>query len=208
MLTLENDKFKMWGAIGFIGCLLLIVMLAILMQPQASEAGAKDKAILYFAADFGLNSDPFLELEEVSRRNIIPVQSFLELKALEDTQQVGAIIIHKTRLDDLDEEWIQDVYSHGTVVAGLNVTIKELALVVDDQMVLRDPVWADGWQREPYFSVLSYKPNGDEQEQALAKEEGKIHATISHTTDNISDNDFGIFFYIIDRDMRMLEGEE
>jgi hypothetical protein len=65
-------------------------------------------------------------------------------------------------------------------------------------------VWTDDWYQEPYFSVLSFKLIGTEEEQELARSEGRIHAFISHTTDNIIDDDFGLFFQIIDRDITVL----
>lgn len=184
-----------------------LILLGIFVSARDAESASRNKEILYFAASSDI--DPLLASSELTSRNITIVQNFTELRSLENTMSdVGAIIIHESRLEELDKEWMQTVYLQGTVVAGLNVTIKELASVVDERMVLEDPVWTDGWQQEPYFSILSYKPNGDKQEQALAEEEGKLHATIMRTTDNISDDNFGMFFYTIDRDMRIFEGEE
>lgn len=210
----QKDNRIKWLIIIGITSLFIISLLTLTKTKESAAQPIQSfnnhgKTILYFAPDSNVDSDPLLESSELKRHNVLIVQDFAELKNFENTlPAVGAIIIHASRLDELEMEWMQNIYAQGTTIAGLNVTIRNLAGIVGDKMVTNDPVWTDDWYQEPYFSVLSYKPNGTEAEQELAKKEGRIHATISHTTDNVIDGDFGLFFQIIDADITVFGEEE
>lgn len=207
----QNDNYIKGAVIG-VTCLFLILLLILTTKTKESAVqadlsfGDHGKTVFYLAADSNVDSDPLLASSEFKSRNdIMIVQDFAELKNLNNTlPAVGAIIVHGSRLDELDTEWMQNVYAQGTTIAGINVTIKKLAEIVGDEMVASDPVWTDDWYQEPYFSVLAFKPIGTEAEQELARKEGTNQAFVSHTTENVIDNDFGLFFEIIDQDVTVL----
>ena len=199
----------------FAGIVTLFLALLILLF-RVGELGAQEdpqydvhgKAILYLASNSLTEADPFLESSELASRNVVIVHDFAELQDLRENHlEVGAIVINGSRVDDLDTKWIQDVYAQETVVAGLNITITDLAEIVGDKAVAQDSAWTDGWQQEPFFSMLSYKLTGTAEEQERANNEGVFLGMASRNTDNIVDGDFGLFFHLIDMAITVL-GEE
>jgi len=166
------------------------------------------EVIVYFAPNpsSGVSGLP-VSLDELKRNGVTPVYAFNQLKNLggADPNIADAIILHESRVGEVDRAWIQDIYQLEMVIAGVNITMHELAELVGDQRVLQDPAWAEGWQKEPFFSILYFKPAGRAEERQKAQAEGLYLGFGGGSTDNIRQpGDVDTFLSLIRRDIAEL----
>lgn len=135
--------------------------------------------LLYLAAKD--EPDPLLASGAVETHDITIANSFDELKSIKEARPIGgAIIIHQSRFDEVDKAWLRVAYNQQTVIAGINITMSELAEAVGGP----SSGWSEGWQQETFFSLLTTKGS-----------------SYSSTTENIYDNDFDLFISLIERDI-------
>lgn len=215
MNVFRSVKFRSLVSLGgLLFCVILLVMFSQVgwvFSDSSEELRPVDehgKTSLYFVSKTA-ERERALTDKSISS-NIQAIHNFHELKQnfSNDPSTIGAIIIHKSQIEAVERAWIQDIYSRGMVVAGVDITIRDLAILVNDETVINDKVWTDGWQREPFYSILSFAPTGTESEQKLADEEGKLLGIALRNTDNVIDEDFEQFFYLIDRDVTVLTDKD
>jgi hypothetical protein len=115
--------------------------------------------IVYLASDpKTVDSDLLVPTSELEAKGVTLVYSFDDLRSMFNDEATApeAIILHKSRLNEVDKDWIQKVYPTGVVVAGINVSVHELATLVGDERARQDPNWPDGGM-EPFYSILFMK---------------------------------------------------
>jgi hypothetical protein len=148
-----------------------------------------------------------LSEEDVEENWVTIVHEFSELEGLAaaNPDNVDAIVIDGSRLHDTNQSWLQGQYQQGRVIAGVNTALRDLGRFVGDDFVANDLAWTEGWQQEPFYSILAFKPTGTSDEQARARAEGRLLGGASRSTDNIRNHgDVDVFLSLIRRDIREL----
>lgn len=132
--------------------------------------------IIYLASSLEtVGSDLLIPAGELEAKGVTLVYGFDGIKSMFDKEETApeAIILHKSRLNEVDKDWIQKIYPTGVVMAGVNVSVHELAALLGDERAAQDPNWPDP-VNVPYFSILHMKssiavPCGSAEEQQRAK---------------------------------------
>jgi hypothetical protein len=169
------------------------------------------ESILYLASGpQTVNDDLGISVEDLELQGMTIYYEFDELKRAADSfsHPADAIVVHVSRLSEVDQEWLRAKFRSSVIVAGVNITIRELADYVGDTTLQGDEAWTDGWQGGRFFSVIGYKPTGTSEEQQLATQQGLQLAHMAHSTDNIqSPDDVGFFLSIIRRNISDFSGD-
>lgn len=97
-------------------------------------------------------------VEEFSAQGVALVYNFDDSKSLFETPATApqAIILHKSRIGEVDQAWLQPRYPTGLVIAGVNISVHELAALVGDENLAHDPNYWEGGI-EPFFSIVYMK---------------------------------------------------
>ena len=163
--------------------------------------------MLYLApkdsADLGLQ----ISESELATNGVAIVRDSTALTGLleSDPNAADAVIVHGSRLSEVDRSWLRVLYRRGVVIAGINMTMKELAEFLGEELITGDEAWNDGWQKEPFYSILAFKAPSSPDEQAKAQAEGKVVGTVASSTDNIrSQDELSAFLSLIRRDIEIV----
>jgi hypothetical protein len=214
MSTWINQR-KWLALLGAVG-LIVLSLLAIARITQAEPRPIfylppRGETMLYLAAYPKTAVDLQASVADLNLNGVTVVYEFNELqnRVAADANAIDAVIIHITRLKDVDQVWIKNLYQQGVVIAGVNITIRELGRFIGDDYVANDSTWTDGWQKEPFFSILAFKPTGTSEEQQRALTEGRLLGQAMRSTDNIrNSNEVDVFLSLIRRDIWELQGVE
>jgi hypothetical protein len=160
--------------------------------------------LVYLAPRTASDADLPLSEDDAEANGVTSVYEFSELESLvaANPDAVDAIVVHGSRLNDINQSWLQGQYQQSRVIAGVNITIRDIGRFVGDDFVANDLTWTDGWQQEPFYSILAFKPTGTPDEQARARAEGRLLGAASRSTDNIRNHgDLDVFLSLIRRDI-------
>jgi len=115
------------------------------------------------------------------------VSDFTSMKRQTEQQQPDAIVLHKKLLGKVDQKWIAHQYRKGVIVAGINITMRELATYVDDPDILQGN-WTEDWHKKPYYSYAGKKPSTDASSVQESSRTGLFAGAITNGTDNFGAN--------------------
>jgi len=205
--------------LAFVGLVSLSTLILVFLFARFTQANPRPFFYLpprgetmgYLAPRPGTAIDVPMTATDLRLNGVAVVYEFAELENLvsNGSNKVDAVIIHTTRLADVDQLWIRKLYRQGVVIAGVNISIRELGDFLDDDYVAGDPTWTDGWQKEPFFSILALKVTGTTEEQQRALSEGRLLGVAVRSTDNIrSASDAEVFLSLIRRDIWELRETE
>jgi hypothetical protein len=191
---------------------LLLVLSAVLWWTNSSEAQEKPiyyqppsgEVIVYLGPTGADAVDIPMSPADLALNGVQLVQTAEQLELLLATPpaKVEAVILHKSRVNEIDREWLRTQYDRGVVIAGVNVTMNELGVLVGDESFASDSEWENGWQREPFFSMVAHTLTGTPEDQARAKAEGVFLGSRTGSTDNMPDSSGAeVFLSLIRRDI-------
>ncbi len=209
MLTWTTHRKRLISA-GMIS--LTVLVLSFLLFARVTEAKPRpifylpprDETIVYLAPRAGTAFGLPISVADLKPNGVTVVYDFSELEDLvaAGPSPVDAVIIHNARLNDVDQLWIRNLYRQSVVIAGVNVTIRDLGRLVDDDYVANDSTWTDGWQKDPFFSILAFTATGTSEEQQRASAEGRLLGVAARSTDNIRNpSDVDFFLSLIRRNI-------
>lgn len=88
------------------------------------------------------------------------VTDYPSLKSQVEQQRPDAIVLHKKQLGQIDPKWVAAQYRKGVIVAGINMTMREIAAWVEDPSIM-DANWTDSWYKMPFYSYAGMKESTD-----------------------------------------------
>ncbi len=203
--SIQRKRLFLFGVVSLILISVFAFAGAIQAKPKPYYyLPPRGETMLYLAAHPNTAIDLPMSVTDLNSNGVTVVYEFADLQNHVSTSPdaIDAVIIHGARLKDVDQTWIQNLYRQSIVIAGVNVTIRELGRFVDDDFVANDSTWASGWQKEPFFSVLAFKATGTSEEQQIALSEGRLLGQAMRSTDNIHDpSEVDILLSLIRRDI-------
>jgi hypothetical protein len=187
----------------FVIGLIIVPILAYTQIGSASERTPADyivpqgERIFYLASGVqSIDADLPLSLKELQDQEITIVYQVDQVKQLVKENGLDALIIHQSRAAELADIDLHKLYVQGVVIAGIDMTMYELATLVGDTHTLADPAWTNTmWQKPPFFSITAFKQTGTVEEQLMAQQDGVILGyTAKHTDNIVSAQSMNLFF--------------
>lgn len=172
--------------LGASAIVILQASFASAVQSPTSNYFPDGERIIYLASDpQSADTDLPVSMQELQQKGITIVYDARQLKQLVETNNVDAIIIHRSRASDVADLGLPVLYQQGIVIAGIDIKIHELAALVGDELLLNEPAWSDGWQQSPFFSIVAFKPHGTVEEQRMLQQDGFISGKAARHSDNM-----------------------
>lgn len=146
--------------------------------------------IVYLASDpKNIASDLPTQAAELEGKGITLLYDFAEFQERFENQDTvpEAIIIHESRIEAVDKEWLQKIYPKGVVMCGVNMSRQKLGELVGDELAAKDPnVSAIS---KIYWSCLYYKedPNFTEEHKQELLELGFLAGSWGGDSGHIHD---------------------
>lgn len=161
--------------------------------------------MLYLAPPSGGAND-LLASTDLAANGITIVYTGDELQQQFAVADYDAIILHKNHLQEVDTAWLQKLYGqHGVVIAGINLTVLELGQLLSDGEITGTADWTDGWQREPFFSIVAMRAATETEPYSG----NPVRQMGMATTDNIrAPSDVEVFLSLIRRDIQDIRAYE
>ncbi len=166
MQTLKGKGQMIRRLILLIALVLIVASAIAVLMPrlpvvQATSANASTGVhILYLRPNVPADVDIPQINSNWARYGITVVNDFQILKDLVSSKSIDTIMFHKSTSAQIDRVWLTQQYHIGKVIVGINMSMGELMPFVTGAAADKD--WTDGWQREPFFSLISEvkRPNG------------------------------------------------
>lgn len=121
--------------IGFLTCILMTAY--VLTTAQSNNTSVEpvppletppDKHIVYFVTeDSGQISDLVMPQKLAATLGSQTAHSWEEVLNQNAARAIDALIIHNSKLDEVDRSWASSAYRNGTVIAGLNISGQQMA---------------------------------------------------------------------------------
>lgn len=195
------------GAMVVVIFLLLQANFAAAVQSPASNFFPNEERIIYLASsDQTANTDLPVPVQGLQQKGVVVVYDVNQLKQLIEDNAVDAIILHASRRNEIADLYLPELYQKGVVIAGIDMTVHELAAMVDDKFLSNDPAWTDGWQKSPFFSIIAAKSTGTREEQMMAQRDGIFLGNTARQTDNLlSAQSVDYFLMFVRADIEMVK---
>lgn len=149
---------------GFRGTILPIMFIVIvgsalaLLIPRLPTAQATETQIpsgvhiLYLRPDLSANQDIPEMNDQWTANGIKVVKDFAILTKLASSKDIDTIIIHKLTLPQVNRQWLSEQRRSEKIIVGINITMRQLSQAIEGTPP--DRAWSDGWQQEPFFSMI------------------------------------------------------
>ncbi|MBI4670275.1 MAG: hypothetical protein HY741_01230 [Chloroflexi bacterium] len=149
------------------------VAITSLFTLNASDASTitSDAQIIYLApTSLAISEDVPGSLTALQREGVKVVHDFPTLKQTVESNQsaandnatkrgrIGAVIVHQHSLSEVDIKWLKSQYDRGTIIAGINIKMSELAdLIADPALRAKAKAWPDERYKTPFYSYSGQK---------------------------------------------------
>lgn len=91
--------------------------------------------------------------------------SWEKVMELDRGRPIEALIIHTSTLGQVDTNWTSEAYRRGVVLAGINISVGDIAYLANDGCITRDGFASDALPGD-YFVVVSSLIQGDPEDVA------------------------------------------
>jgi hypothetical protein len=116
---------KIFVNLPFVLIILSFSLVVAVKENAVAEAKDVDKRAIYFALP---SSTSLLSTEDIEREDLFVVASMEDLKAAVATNRsIDIIYLHPDAVNNIDNDWLQQQYARGLVIAALNTPISFLA---------------------------------------------------------------------------------
>lgn len=91
--------------------------------------------------------------------------SWEKVRELDRGRPIEALIIHASTLGQVDNNWTSEAYRRGVVLAGINISVGDMADLANDRCIARDGFASEAMSGD-YFVVVSSLIQGDPEDVA------------------------------------------
>jgi hypothetical protein len=121
--------------------------------------------VVYLGADGATSADGLVSAEQLaSTFGAVVVSTWEQLVVLNDEEPIDALIIHRSALEQVDNEWVAHHYRQGVTMVGIDIDGAEMAVLLQDNCLTRDG-FAD-YDSGSYFIIATSLVTGSEADVA------------------------------------------
>jgi|SRR5690606_31824777 len=145
------------------------------VEPVPPLDAPPNKHIVYFVTeDTGQVADLVAPQKLEASLGSQTAQSWGEVVNKNTERPIDALIIHNSKLGEVDRNWVSEAYRRGVVIAGINLSGQQIADLVGNPCIARDSFAAD--TSSPMFVMVSSSVSGENPEDI-----GKVVSTITQS---------------------------